>query len=52
MAGAEEGRCHEQWLRIDIGDARCVETFRIDAEEGAEVRVLQFETRDLVLAHL
>jgi hypothetical protein len=52
MGGAEEGRCYEWWFRIDVRDSRCVETFRIDTEKGAELRVFRFETRYLVFAYL
>jgi hypothetical protein len=52
MRGSVERRYCERWLRVDVWDARCGETIRIDAEESAEMRVLRLETRDLVLAHL
>jgi len=52
MWGAVEGRYYEWWPCVDVWDARCFETTRIDPEEGAEVRVLRFETRDLVFAYL
>jgi hypothetical protein len=52
MGGGVERGHYECWLRVDVWDARCFETTRIDTEEGAEVRVLRFETRDLLFAYL
>jgi hypothetical protein len=49
--GVERGY-YEWWLRVNVWDARCCETTRIDTKDGAEVRVLRFETRDLLFAYL
>jgi hypothetical protein len=52
MGSGMEGGYYERWLRVDVWDARRCETTQIDAEEGAEVRVLRFETRNLLFAYL
>jgi hypothetical protein len=50
-SGVERGY-YEWWLRVDVWDASRCEATRIDTEEGAKVRVLRFETRDLLFAYL